>query len=328
MTSVPRFAPGAHGASLALLVLALAAAGCSRRDAATIEGRGSVELTEVDVAPTEPGRVTSVRVDEGAVVRPGDTLAVLTQATLPATVETARARLAEAEADLRDLRAGARPAELAGAAAELAAAEAEAARTAQDLARMRALTERQVTSRQQLDAAVAATEAARGRRDAARHALALLRAGTRPERIRAAEAAVASARAALAAAEATRGDLVLTAPVGGTVLGRWAEPGEVLQAGVPALTLGETRRPWVRVYLPARVLGRVRVGQPVRVSLDGSDGTAFAGRVEAVSPRAEFTPRIALTEQERADLLFGVKVAIMDTAGRAKAGVPATVHWQ
>jgi HlyD family secretion protein len=46
-----------------------------------------------------------------------------------------------------------------------------------------------------------------------------------------------------------------------------------------------------------------------------------------VSPQAEFTPRIALTEQERADLLFGVKVAIADTAGRVKAGLPATVRW-
>ncbi|HEU4699182.1 MAG TPA: HlyD family efflux transporter periplasmic adaptor subunit [Gemmatimonadales bacterium] len=304
-----------------------AACGRGPAGAAALSAHGSIELTEVDLAPMTPARVVAVRVEEGAPVRPGDTLAVLTQAALPATVAQQRARLAQAEATLRDLRAGARPAELGRAEAELAAATADAERTAKDLARTRELAATRVVSRQQLDAAAAAADAAAGRRAAAGETLRLLRAGPRPEQVRAAEAEVASARAALAGVEATRGDLVLTAPVAGTVLGRYAEPGEVLAAGVPVLALGETARPWVRVYLPARALDRVRPGQPVRVTLDGSAGPALAGRVEAVSPRAEFTPRVALTETERADLLFGVKVAIADTTGRAKAGLPATVHW-
>jgi len=127
--------------------------------------------------------------------------------------------------------------------------------------------------------------------------------------------------------EAAAGDLVLVAPVDGTVLGRWAEPGEVLAAGVPALTLGETARTWVRVYVPARALDRVRPGQPVEVALADAGAPPLAGTVQSVSPRAEFTPRVALTEDERADLLFGVRVAVRDSAGRAKAGLPATVRW-
>jgi HlyD family secretion protein len=180
-------------------------------------------------------------------------------------------------------------------------------------------------SRQQLDAATAAAEAAEARRAAAAEALGLLRAGTRPDQIRAAGAEVATARAALGAVEAQLGDLVLVAPGEGVVLGRYAEPGEVIAAGTPVLTLGHTGRPFVRVYLPARQLAAVRLGQRAAVALDGTPGRRFDGAVVAINPRAEFTPRVALSEEERADLLFGVKVAIDDTTGAVKPGMPATV---
>jgi HlyD family secretion protein len=310
----------------ALAAGALLLAACGGRSGA-LEARGTLELTQVDLAPPAPARVLAVRVEEGAQVRAGDTLVVLSQATLGPELAGARARVAQAEARARDLRAGPRTAEIERAEAELASAEAEATRLARDLERLRPLEAGGAVSRQQLDAAVAAARGSAGRRDAAREALRLLRQGTRAEQVRAAEADVAGARAGVARIEAAAGDLVLLAPVDGTVLGRWAEPGEMLAAGVPALTLGETARTWVRVYVPARALDRVRPGQAVQVALADADAPPLAGTVQSVSPRAEFTPRVALTEDERADLLFGVRIAVRDSAGRAKAGLPATVRW-
>ena len=67
-------------------------------------------------------------------------------------------------------------------------------------------------------------------------------------------------------------------------------------------------------------------GQAATAHLDGFPDHPFQGRVVAISPTAEFTPRIALTEKERADLVFGVKVALEDTTGMLKAGLPATVE--
>ncbi|HEY6948717.1 MAG TPA: HlyD family efflux transporter periplasmic adaptor subunit, partial [Gemmatimonadales bacterium] len=112
----------------------------------------------------------------------------------------------------------------------------------------------------------------------------------------------------------------------GTVLSRNAEPGEMLGAGQSALTLGEVRHPWVRVYVSSLVVPRVRVGQAAVAILDGMPDRQFRGRVVAVNDRAEYTPRIALTEKERADLLFGVKVAFDDSTGILKPGLPATVE--
>jgi HlyD family secretion protein len=310
----------------AALLLAVALTACSRRDAALVGGHGTVEVAEADIAPLVTARLLRVLVDEGDQVEAGDTVAILTQSTLAPNLEAGRARVWNAEAVLRDLRQGSRPAELERAEAEVAAAEAEAVRTARDQERMHTLAARQVVSQQQLDAATSAAGMAAGRLRAARESLRLLREGSRPERIRAAEADVASSRAALGAIEAVGGDLVLFAPVGGIVLGRWAEPGEVMAAGMPVVTVGEIARPWVRVYLPAGTVAALRVGQPARVTLDGLAGRDFAGRIAAVNPRAEFTPRAALTEEERADLLFGVRVDVADTTGAVKPGLPATVE--
>jgi HlyD family secretion protein len=60
--------------------------------------------------------------------------------------------------------------------------------------------------------------------------------------------------------------------------------------------------------------------------LDGLPDRPFTGEVVAINSKAEFTPRVALTEEERADLLFGVKVAFRDTTGALKPGLPITVR--
>ncbi len=303
-------------------LLALVAACDSADDELT--ANGTVEIREMDVAPALTARVVRVLVDEGDSVHAGDTLVVMTQATLPADIEAREARLATAAAQLRDLEAGARRPELDAARAELRAATSEADRTARDLERMRALVEAGAVSRQEFDAARTASETAASRRDAAAEALQLLEQGARPQQISAARAEVANARAALEAARATAADLVLQAPSSGIVLGRHVDPGEVIAAGTPTVTLGRTTEPWVRVYVPASALPSLGVGQRVSVSVPGLD-RLLEGRITTINDRAEFTPRVALTEEERADQLFGVRV---DVRGESmlKAGMPATVH--
>jgi HlyD family secretion protein len=121
------------------------------------------------------------------------------------------------------------------------------------------------------------------------------------------------------------------------ILSRIADPGDLLQAGEPALVLGVMREPWVRVYVPARVLPSIAVGAVAEIhppgaggrlsgNGSGADQAAGVGRVIAINPQAEYVTRTALTEEERADLLFGVKVAIDDPAGRFKPGLPVTVR--
>jgi len=296
---------------------------CSRRPDTAIVAHGTIEVVETDVSPMATARLLRVPVEEGDVVRAGDTLAILTQATLAATLDGQRARVAVAEAALRDFERGARPEEVAAAEAELSGAESDVERSARDLARARTLASGRAISQQSVDNASDALAAATSRRDAARERLALLRAGSRPDRIRQARAELASARAGLAATEANAADLVLVAPVAGVVFERYAEVGEVLTPGAPALTVGQVSRPWVRVFLPARDVARIRLGQAATITLDGAPARQFPGIVTVINPRAEFTPRVALTEQERADLMFGVRIDVQDSTGAIKPGLPA-----
>ena len=307
----------------AVLMLVLAAA-CNRGQADPHAARGTVEVPEADIGAMTAARVVSVLVDEGAAVRAGDTLALLTQTDLSASLAAQAARVATAAANLRDLTAGARPEEIRRAEAELESATAELTRAVAELGRIRELAARDVVSKQTLDDAVGAERVARGRSQAAEEAVRLLRAGSRPERIAGAQAELASARATLTQIEARAADLVLVAPVAGIVLSRNAEPGEALAANVPVVTIGETGRPYVRVYVPQSLAATLRVGDTATVIT--GEGRSLAGRVVAINPKAEFTPRVALTEQERADLMFGVKVEFANPAEAPHAGLWVTVR--
>ncbi len=300
---------------------------CREEAPAGIEATGSLELVEVDIAPLAPARVTRVWRDEGDRVKVGDTLLTLTQATLASEIGVREAAVQSADARLRDLLAGPRPAQIAQAEANVRTAEADATKATQDVDRLSPLASTGDISKQQLDAAHAAQRAANGRVESAREQLRLVREGARPEEIAAARAALASARAALSGSRAQAQDLVLTSPVAGAVLSRHAEAGEVLSPGMSGMTIGDITRPYVRIYVDQNAFPRIHLGDAERVYLDAFPGRAFRGTVASLSDRAEFTPRVALTRDERADLMFGVKIQLTDTSSTLKAGLPVTVRF-
>lgn len=306
------------------LAFVLLLAACGKSDRNWYLARGTVEMPESDLSAPQSARVIALRVDEGSTVHRGDTLALLTQTDLPASLAAAQSRVATAEANLRDLEAGARPQEIRQAEAEVAAADAEAQRARQLLDRAKSLVASNAIARQQYDDAVAADQVAQQRLAKAREALALARAGARPQRIAGARAEVTTARAALAQLEARATDLVLSAPFDGIVLGRHAEPGEALGPNVPVLTVAETARPYVRVFVPQEIVSGLVLGTAVDIVV--APDRIIPGKIEAINPKAEFTPRVALTEQERADLMFGVKVAFVSPTEAPHAGLWVSVR--
>ena len=306
------------------LLLALAA--CTGRHTTTAVG--TLEITPIDLGPMVPARVVRVNVQEGQSVRPGDTVAVLTQAGLSDQVSEARARVAAAQAQVEELDRGSRPEEIAKAEQDLAAAVAITTNAQADLARAQALAANNVIARQQLDQAEARAAEAAARQTALEQSLRLVKEGARPERRAAARADLARARASLAAMEASVGDLVLVSPIAGTVLVRAAEPGEVIPAGTPAITVGDVSRPWVRVYVGQQLLPLLHLGDTVTARLDDFPDSVFSGRIVALATRAEYTPRVALTENERADLLFGVKIEFTEHTAMLKPGIPVTVEFR
>lgn len=310
--------------AIALCAWAAALSGCGRNDAEGLVA-GTIEIREISLAPLTHGRLMRLVEDEGDTVHVGDTVAVLAQPGLAERIAELEARTRGLRARVRDLEAGARVQELEAARASLDRAVADSILAKADADRAEDLHARNLLSDAEWDLARTTADAASARVQEARETLSLLEAGTRPEQIVAARWDAEAAAAALALARATQDELVLRSPADGVVLLRLAERGEVLSMGTPVVTIGLTTEPWIRAFVDQRLIGRVRLGAEVRVMVDSYPDTAFSGVVSEINPDAEFTPRAALTERERADLVFGIKVAIGDASGRLKAGMPVNL---
>jgi HlyD family secretion protein len=307
-------------------VLLLLAIGCGPRHDAII-GQGTIEVEETDIVPAVRGRISRIWVAEGDLVRAGDTVVTLRSSTLPDDLREREARVARAEADLRDLEGGSRPEEIARAEAELRSAMAEDTRAAKESERMEALAKNDVVSRQDADNARAAAADARGKRDAAEQSLRLLQQGATREAREAARSGLAEARAFLAQGRATDGELTLVAPVDGIVMPHYYRVGEVVEEGDPVMTTADVSHPWVRVFVNQRDVPSLELGAAAEAVVDGRREQPIPGRIVAINHEAEYTPRVALTAEERADLMFGIKVALSSEDGSARAGLPATVRF-
>jgi len=323
-------------AGMVAAVLGLAGCGPSPEDGP--RATGYVDATEVRVASRVPGRVRDVQVVEGAEVAPGDLLVRLSPAELDLAITRARAERDQATAQQRLLEAGARPEEIAQLRAQQAAAEAErvaaaseleAART--DAARFEQLLENRAGSVKQRDDAVARRRlaearlvAATERREAAAAALGRAEAGARAEEIAAARARVAAVDAQIAQLEHDRSDLEVSAPGAGIVTSRLVEPGELVSPGQPLVVLLDLAHAWVNAYVEEPIVPTLRINAVVTVVTDAGD--RLDGRVAFIAPQPEFTPRNVQTAEERARLVYRVKVMVDNRDGVLKPGMPVEVE--
>jgi HlyD family secretion protein len=108
------------------------------------------------------------------------------------------------------------------------------------------------------------------------------------------------------------------------VLDVHADPGEVVAAGAPVLTVAEPGRIYADVFVPQGRLSGIDVGDRATVRADGI-GAPLGGHVEHIARRTEFTPRYLFSERERPNLVVRVKVRIDDPKARLHAGVPVFV---
>jgi HlyD family secretion protein len=309
------------GARAAVLAAAVALAGCAGDDG-SIRGSGTIEMDEIDVASAVGGHLVRLDVSEGDSVRAGDTLAVLRLGEVSAQLAARAAEAERAESQARDLRQGARPAELMIARENLRAAEAELELARVSFERTEKLAKAAVVPPADLDRARTSLQAAEARAAAAGEAVRLQEEGYRRAQVLAARQGAAAAQAQLEGARSRADELLLVAPRRGVVLLANYEAGELVPPGSPVVTLGDPDSLWMRVYVAAPLLPRVRLGATAEVRPIGAK-QAFAGRVASIASEAEFTPRAALTEEEQANLVFAVKLVLAPSGGALKAGLPA-----
>lgn len=141
-----------------------------------------------------------------------------------------------------------------------------------------------------------------------------------------AESQKRAALARVAELEALLADARIVSPADATVMAKLIQPGELVAAGRPLATLVDLRELNVRVYVPERDIGRVRLGDVARIRIDAFPDRDFKGKIIEIAQRAEFTPKEVHVKDERVKLVFGVKVRIENPEGFAKPGMPADVR--
>ena len=130
------------------------------------------------------------------------------------------------------------------------------------------------------------------------------------------------AAARLALAEKALADCTVTAPMDGTITVKNTEEGEVVSPGMPLLTLSRLDSVWLSIYMPGPALAGIKLGDKAGVRPDGTD-EEFEGVVTYISSTAEFSPKNVQTADERAKLVYRVKITLENERGIFKPGMPA-----
>ena len=286
----------------ALVVMLMAAACAGEQDA---DAYGSFEAIEVVVSAQTSGQVLEFAPVEGGMLERG---------ALVAVIDTTQLVLEQAQLAAQQSAAAARRAQ---AAEELRALEVQRELALRDHERTQRLFAEQAATRQQLERTEQAYEVLLARIDAARALL------------RSAGLDVASAAASVRRVEDLVGRSGVLNPTQGTVLVTYTRVGETVQAGQPLYRVASLDTLILRVYVTADQLASVQLGSEVDVHFDGPGGLASrTGVVEWISPSAEFTPTPIQTRDERATLVYAVKVRVPNENGGVKIGMPGDVTFR
>lgn len=301
----------------------------------------------------EPGDLEAQRLQaEGQLLQVEANLEKLVKGARPEEIQQAQARAINAQAALQESRAGARHEQIAAADARLRAAQATAEKARTDADRIRKLTTSGAATQADLDNVETRQRESTAQRDAAeqtflelrngvrqeelRQAQAraleaeasarLVKAGSREEDIKAARGAVEAARGRLQAVETLIDELKIKAPRAARVESLDLRPGDILLPNATAATLLEEDQLFVRIYVPETLIGHVKVGQEVPVTVDSFPGRQFKGVIEHVNAIGEYSPRNLQTADERADQVFATRVGLREGRDALKAGMAAFIR--
>ena len=120
----------------------------------------------------------------------------------------------------------------------------------------------------------------------------------------------------------------IKSPAAGTVLEKYVERGEFVSPGKPLFKMGEVKQMFLRAYVTSAQLQNIKIGQAVKVFADYGNGQKkeYGGTISWISSRSEFTPKTIVTDDERADLVYAVKISVKND-GYIKIGMYGEVKW-
>ncbi len=272
------------------------------------DATGMFEATEVTVSAEESGRLMSLSVTEG------DSLSVGQQVGLIDTVQLYlnACQLGETKMSLANQRPDVKK--------QIAATKQELEKARMEQERYEALVRDKAANQKQLDDAVSQVKVLERQLEAQLSSL---------------DNNTSSLNSQMSATDVQRLQVMdrlskchVTAPISGTVLDKYAEEGEYAVPGTPLFKMADTYNMYLRAYVTTAQLQEVRLGQEVTVLADYGDGNRheYKGTITWISDKSEFTPKTILTDDERADLVYAIKIAIKND-GFIKIGMYGEVRF-
>src|ERR1017187_5989260 len=272
--------------------------------------------------------------------------------TMAADMQLRNADLSAAQSQLLQLKNGARPQEIQESQATVAAAQSQYDQAKKDWDRAQTLYKNDDISTSQYDQFHARFEGAEANLKQVKEHAGMVQAGPRAETIESASAQVDRARLRIGQANsietkrreqdivARQGDIeraksqialidsqladtIAVSPINGVVLVKAADVGEVLAPGTSVVTVGDIEHPWLRAYIREQDLGRVKLGDKVRVTTDSFHDKVYDGHISFISSDAEFTPKQIQTSEERVKLVYRIKIDIDNSRHELKSNMPA-----
>jgi HlyD family secretion protein len=251
-----------------------------------VKSNGRLEATQVDVSSKYPGRLSEVTVEEGSSVTKGQVIAVITSPEYEAQLRAAKADVQKANDALVAAEAEIKSRE---SALEFAKSDFE---RGQELMKTGFITKQVFEQRKRnYDSAVAAVQSYTSQRDQAL-------------------SQIANSEAEVDRIQSIIEDLTLLSPRLGRVQYQLARAGEVVAAGAPIVTILDLTDVYMTIFLPAADAGRLAVGDEARIILDPVPDYVVPASVSFVAADAQFTPKTVETTDERAKLMFRIKLKI------------------
>lgn len=316
-----RFSPPNRRCIAVLLAVFLAA--CGQKGGAPLQGY--IEGEYVRVGPQFAGTLQQLSVQRGDQVTAGAPLFVLERENEIAARRQTEEQLRGALARLENIKTGKRPPEVETVAEQLRQAQASRELSAANLKRQESLFRSGFISDAALDDARTKLRSDDALVAQLRAAVQTANLPGRPDEIRAAQADADAARQALAQSDWHLSQRAVVAPQAGRVDDTYYVVGDFVPAGSPVVSLLPPANVKIRVYVPEPLLGRLQRGQAVSVTCD-SCGDPIKAKISFIADRAEFTPPVLYSKENRAKLVYLVEARPEpDVAGRLNPGQPVDV---
>ncbi|MCZ4371157.1 HlyD family efflux transporter periplasmic adaptor subunit [Vibrio diazotrophicus] len=307
------------GALLLLLPLLVA---CAPEDSS--QALGTLERDRVTFSATSNEIIRELPVKEGSQVKIGDILVRLDSTSQEAMLAQAIAQQAKANAYLTKLTNGERPEDIAVAQAKVTLATAKLTEANKNYRRKAELVSKNLISESEKDTALSARDSARAELDSAKEEFAKLTAGTRVEDIEQAKAELDAAVANTAVQQQKLDELTIVSTRDGVLDNLPYNLGERVSVGSIVAVVQADNSPFARVYVPEPYRVKLTQGTKLQVHVDGVEQT-YQGTVRWIANEPSFTPYYALTENERARLMYLAEIDLSDDAQNLPSGIPAQV---